>query len=312
MTYRPVEWVNGPVHVLAPASSANLGPGFDSLGLALSLYDELAGEVVGGELEVTVDGVGAEEVARDETNLVVSSMYAVFGVFRARPPGLRVRCTNTVPHGRGLGSSAAAIVGGVVLARALVQDGGRRLNDEAALAIAAGIEGHPDNVAAALLGGLTIAVTDPDRGDGVIGGVTTTRVELGERLTAVAFVPPEAVATSLARGLLPETVPHADAAANAGRAALLVAAVQSQRDLLLPATHDVLHQRYREPAMPRSYELMTWLRSRGVPAVISGAGPTVLAFVVHPFDADELAGVCPDGWVASALDVDTAGARVVG
>jgi len=300
------EWAPGPIHVVAPASSANLGPGFDALGLALSMYDELTGEVVDDGLDVIVEGVGAEELTLDESHLVVSSMRATFNVLGVSPPGLRLRCRNVVPHGMGLGSSAAAIVGGIVLARALVLDGVRRLDDAAVLGLAARIEGHHDNVAAAICGGMTIALADDDA-----RGIQVARVELRERLGVVVFVPPAPVPTSLARGLLPENVPHRAAAANAGRAALLVAAVQGDRAQLFVATRDELHQHYREPAMPQSYAFMSALRDRGVPAIISGAGPAVLAFAVEPFGGEELSTHAPAQWRAHVLDVDTAGARVV-
>jgi homoserine kinase len=214
-----------------------------------------------------------------------------------------VRCHNQIPHGRGLGSSAAAIVTGVVAARALVPDGPERLDEEAALRLAAELEGHPDNVAACLLGGLTVAWTD---GDGARALTLSTDVR------AVAMVPPDPVSTEAARGLLPERVPHVDAARNAGRAALLIATLTSatRADVLLAGTDDRLHQAYRAPAMPDSYALVERLRADGIAAFISGAGPTVLALLPADADSETLYNRTPNGWRAETLDVDSQGAHL--
>lgn len=300
-----VTFVDGPVGVSVPATSANLGPGFDSLGLALALRDELVGEVLGSGLVVEVEGAGAGAVPLDESHLVVRSMRAAFELLGGQPPGLRLSCRNVVPHARGLGSSSAAIVGGVVLARALVAGGELLLDDGAALRLAARIEGHPDNVAPALLGGFVVSGQEA-------GEFYAVGAPLDPRVGVVVLVPPTPVSTEAARGLLPSTVPHADAAAGAGRAALLVAALGGQPEHLLLATRDYLHQSYRRPAMPESLDLVEVLRADGVPAVVSGAGPTVLAFV-EGADAGSTRAVldrAPAGWWASHLAVDTAGAVV--
>lgn len=294
-------FVDGPVRVSVPATSANLGPGFDSLGLALSMRDELAAEVLPEGLEVDVAGAGAEGVPRDETHLVVRSMRAAFDLMGEQPPGLRLSCRNVIPHARGLGSSSAAIVAGVVLARGLVAGGQLLASDEALFDLAADLEGHPDNVAPAFYGGFVISGREADRWYAVRAGVDP-------RITAVVFVPPDGVETTVARGLLPDVVPHADAAANSGRAALLVAAITGQPEHLLAATRDWLHQDQREPAMPRTLELVRALRADGVPAVVSGAGPTVLAF--GSADNADLLARCPRGWTPHALSVDVEGARL--
>lgn len=264
-------FARGPVRVRVPATSANLGPGFDALGLAVGLHDELTVQVADEGLAVEVSGEGAGEVPRDHTHLVVRALHAAFDAMGARPPGLMLACTNRIPHARGLGSSAAAVVAGVTAARALVTDGAHRLDDRAALELATEFEGHPDNVAACLLGGLTVAWEED--------GPHAVRLDPAPGLAAVALVPPTGVSTELARGLLPAQVPHADAAHNAGRAALLVEALTRRPDLLLPATEDRLHQRFRGPAMPATLALVDGLRAGGVPAAVSGAGPTVLALV---------------------------------
>ncbi len=295
-------FVDGPVRVSVPATSANLGPGFDSLGLAVSLRDELEAEVVGEGLLVEVEGAGADGVPRDETHLVVRAMRAAFNLMGEQPPGLRLSCRNRIPHARGLGSSSAAIVAGVVLARGLVAGGQLLASDEALLGLAADLEGHPDNVAPAFLGGFVISGREDDRWFAVRAGVDP-------RITAVAFVPPTGVETTVARGLLPANVPHADAAANSGRAALLVAALNGQPEHLLAATRDWLHQDQREPAMPETLALVRRLRADGVPAVVSGAGPTVLAFGTA--DTSSLRARCPDGWECHDLVIESQGAALL-
>lgn len=293
-----------PVRVRVPASSANLGPGFDALGLALSLYDDVVVRVTDEPgLAVDVAGMGASTVARNERNLVVRALAATFRRLGGRPRGLEIVCANRVPHSRGLGSSAAAIVAGIVAARALVVGGSDRLDDAAALELATELEGHPDNVAACLLGGLTVAWTD--------GGVgRAVRLDPSPRLEPVVFIPGTSSSTKAARRLLPETVPHRDAALNAGRAALLVTALTGHTELLMPATEDRLHQSYREPAMPKSAALVAELRDAGIPAVVSGAGPTVLALTTSESRAAALE-VSRRGWSVTPLDVDPEGAVVL-
>jgi homoserine kinase len=297
-------FVPGPVVVQAPATSANLGPGFDSLGLALELHDTFQGSVVSGGLAVEVSGEAADDVPRDERNLVVRAMRAAFRALGVEPPGLEVTCTNAIPHGRGLGSSAAAIVGGIHLARALVEGGRARLPDHAAFQLAADLEGHPDNVAAASFGGLTIAWREGDV-------CHAAPAQVGPGIRTVVFVPPTPLSTEVARQLLPDSVPHADAAADAGRAALLVATLATGWTGKLPAaTRDWLHQEYRRPAMPESLDLVDALRAAGHAAVVSGAGPAVLVLTdgAGVGRAEELA---PAGWACWPLEVAATGARVV-
>ncbi|MCD9199163.1 homoserine kinase [Aeromicrobium wangtongii] len=291
-----MSFVDGPVTVRVPASSANLGPGFDALGLAVALHDEITAEVIDDGLEVRVSGEGKDGVPLDETHLVVEAMHAAFDLMGGRPPGLRLTCVNVIPHGRGLGSSAAAIVGGIVLARAMVDGGDELLDDAAAYQLAVDLEGHPDNVAAAFFGGLTIAWID---------GAAAEVERLTTDVDVTVFIPPSAVSTAKARGLLPETVPHRDAALNAGRSALLVAALTGRPHRLISATEDRIHQSYRAEAMPDSYKLLRQLRVDGVPTIISGAGPTVLAF------ARGVAEAAPQGWTVHELAVDADGATVV-
>ena len=294
-----MSFVEGSVRVSVPATSANLGPGYDTLGLALELRDELTATVVGDGLRVEVVGEGSGHVSRDETHLVVRAMRAAFGALEEWPQGLHLGCLNRVPHARGLGSSSAAIVGGIALARALVTDGAERLDDGQMLSIATAIEGHPDNVAPAVFGGF------------VISGQTGTDVwadqaPVDAAVRAVAFVPPEGISTEVARGLLPATVSHGDAAANAGRAALLVAALGHAPERLLRATEDFLHQEYRRRVMPESLVLIDRLRDDGHAAVVSGAGPTVLVLTAIR-DLDALTSYRPDGWGCLGLELATQG-----
>ncbi|WP_059012068.1 homoserine kinase [Streptomyces specialis] len=291
------------VRVRTPATSANLGPGFDALGLALGLYDDVVVRVAESGLHVDIAGEGADTLPRDERNLLIRTLRTAFDALGGQPRGLEVVCANRIPHGRGLGSSSAAICAGLVAARAVTTGAESRLDDAALLELAAEIEGHPDNVAACLLGGFTLAW-----GEGT--AVRALRMEPAATIVPVVFVPARPLATETARGLLPQSVPHVDAAANAGRAALLVEALTRRPELLFPATEDRLHQDYRAPAMPESMDLVNRLRADGVPAVISGAGPTVLA-LAEDGEADKIARLAGDGWTANRLALDTVGTCVL-
>ncbi len=291
------------VRVRVPATSANLGPGFDALGLALGLYDDVVVRVADSGLHVDIAGEGAGTLPRGEGHLLVRSLRTAFDLLGGQPRGLEVVCANRIPHGRGLGSSSAAICAGIVAARAVTTGAESRLDDAALLELATEIEGHPDNVAACLLGGFTLAWTEN-------GAARALRMDPAPSLAPVAFVPAKPLLTETARGLLPRTVPHVDAAANAGRAALLVEALTRRPDLLLPATEDRLHQEYRAPAMPESVALVRRLRDDGVPAVVSGAGPTVLA-LAEQGAADKIADLAGGEWTANRLSLDAAGASLL-
>jgi homoserine kinase len=313
-----MEWADGPVRVRVPATSANLGPGFDALGLALGLHDEVEVRVTPAGLDIEVSGEGAEDVlGAGEKHLVVRAMRVAFDDLDvAQPPGLALRCVNRIPHGRGLGSSAAAIVAGLIAARALT---GASTSPQDVLPLANVLEGHPDNVAPCLFGGLTIAwVTPGTAADGTAGlpEARAIRLDPHPEVRPVAFIAAGPVSTKVARGLLPASVPHADAARNAGRAALLIAALTARPDALLDGTEDWLHQLYRAPAMPGTHELVTRLRAAGVPAVVSGAGPSVLAFRTENLAQDVLkrldsiAAETGIDWHISPLVVERQGASV--
>ena len=319
-------WANNVVRVRVPATSANLGPGFDALGLALSLHDEVDAWVCESGLSIQISGEGADLAGAGEDHLVLRAMRAAFAVIGDQPPGIGLRCVNRIPHGRGLGSSAAAIVAGILAARALAEpgppapDGAGQLPEAALLGLATEIEGHPDNVAACLGGGLTIAwIAD--------GQPRMVRLEPLASIRPVICVAPAPVRTEVARRLLPDLVPHQDAAANAGRSALLVAALTQLpagspegAGALLAATRDWLHQEYRAAAMPETGALVGRLRAAGIPAVVSGAGPSVLALLSGPerpdyrHHLDSLGSIVREtgiAWHISSLDVERQGARVL-
>ena len=300
--------MNRATRVTVPATSANLGPGFDALGLALDLHDVIEAHTVpaepGGSLTVAVEGFGADDLPRDASHLVVQAMHVVFKLAGQEPPAIDLRCVNGIPHGRGLGSSAAAIVAGVLAARALVEGGPDLVDDEAVLAVAAGLEGHPDNVAPCLLGGLTLAWNPGERARAI-------RLDVHPDVRPVLCVPDQTLPTETARGLLPEVVPHADASRNAARAALLIEALRNRPDLLWDATEDHLHQNYRAEAMPETSALVARLRSSGLPAVVSGAGPSVLVLAGPSDTLAEVRDVVGAGsWDVWALGIDHAGAVV--
>jgi len=263
------------VAVTVPATSANLGPGFDCFGLALDCRDEVSAQITPTGTSVTVTGEGAGTLPTDDTHLVVRAMVAGFDRIGRRPTGLQVSCHNRIPQARGLGSSSAAIIAGLLLARELTAGENSLTGDEAVLALAAELEGHPDNVAACLLGGATVAWT-------ASGGARAVRLSPHPSLRPVVFVPADQALTVRARAALPVVVSHADAAANAGRAALLTHALSDRPDLLFAATEDWLHQRYRAEQMPATAALVATLRATGVAAVVSGAGPAVLALTAPP------------------------------
>jgi homoserine kinase len=293
--------LDAPVLVRAPASSANLGPGYDAVGLALGLADEVEVTATSaGGVAVEAVGESAEHVPTNEDHLIVRALRsAMVAAGVTELPGLRLRCRNVVPHGRGLGSSAAAVVTGMVAAQGLLTDPGA-LTTADVVHLASAMEGHPDNAAASALGGLTVGWLEGARWHAV-------RLEPHPDVVPVVCVPDAELATARARAMLPDRVPHSDAAYTAGRAALLVEALTRSPHLLLPATSDRLHQQHREPAMPATLALVRRLRAAGHAAVVSGAGPSVLVLATGE-QADDVAGLVPDGWEVLRPGVDRQGA----
>lgn len=295
------------VSVRVPATSANLGPGFDTLGLALSHYDELiVTERPAGELEIIVHGAGSEDVPRDESHLVVRAIAHAYAAFGREMPGLRIEATNVIPHGRGMGSSGAAVVSGLLAAKGLLE-GDVEMTESDLLRMATEMEGHPDNVAPALFGGLTIAWTQPS-------GPEYKKLLVHRGVSPVVFVPDFTMSTELARSLQPESVPREDAVFNVSRSALLVAAITQSPELLMAATEDKLHQDYRAQAMPATIALVQSLRAAGFPAVVSGAGPSVLVLADGPGQrlaaVEHAATVSGATWDALLLGVDFKGGTV--
>ncbi|MCT7656822.1 homoserine kinase [Mycobacterium deserti] len=257
------------------ASSANLGPGFDCMGLALSLYDEIVVETTESGLKVDVEGEGAGQVPLDSSHLVVRAIEHGLQAVNARVSGLNVRCRNDIPHSRGLGSSAAAVVGGLAVVNGLVnQDGSSPLAETELIQLASEFEGHPDNASAAVLGGAVVSWTEHD---GALPRYSAAPLRLHPDIRLFSAVPEDRSSTAETRVLLPEQVSHIDARFNLSRSALLVLALTERPDLLMEATEDVLHQPQRAAAMPASAEYLRLLRRCGVAAALSGAGPAVIA-----------------------------------
>ncbi|MHB8050434.1 MAG: homoserine kinase [Coriobacteriia bacterium] len=299
---------------IVPASSANLGPGYDSFGLALGIHNEFEGEFA-DEWRVEVGGEGAGRLSSGEDNVVLRAMARVFA--EAGEPGLRadVTCHNGIPVGRGLGSSSAAVVGGLVLANALLDS---RFDRQRLLELASDIEGHPDNAGAAIYGGFVIA-------SAASPGVRCTHIDPGRGLAAIVVVGERELPTGDARRALPETVPHADAAANAASAALLAYGIaQGSASDIAAGMRDRIHERYRAHLVPDMAQVCSLLEGIGAgPAVLSGAGPSMLGLVSAGSDqaaldrARRLAEIARTalGEVGRgrvlALPVDRQGARVI-
>lgn len=308
----PVVAAGQQVTVRVPATSANLGPGYDSLGLALAMHDFLTVETLAGDgLEFELSGEGAATLPRDASHLVVRAIETAFGRLGYRRSGLKITAQNVNPHGRGLGSSASAVVAAVSAANALVPEEARQ-GREWILQVTSEMEGHPDNVAPAIFGGLALSWQDSDQ-------YSSTAATVAPGVIPVVAVPDFELATEAARALLPASVGHHAAAMNSGRAALLIHALTSQPQFLLPATEDYLHQSYRADAMQPSARLISALRAAGHAAVVSGAGPTVLVLANGSADADLAVGFIneftaantPDvGWRVMKLAVDVEGAKV--
>jgi len=300
------------VTVRVPATSANLGPGYDSLGLALALHDTLTVESLEtDELLFELSGEGAETLPRDASHLVIRAMESAFERLGYRHGGLKITAKNVNPHGRGLGSSASAVVAAVSAANAMVPDAGQRGRDWI-LQLTSELEGHPDNVAPAIFGGLALSWQDSDQ-------YSSTCATVLESVIPIVAVPDFELSTEAARALLPASVGHHAAAMNSGRAALLIHALTQNPEFLLAGTEDFLHQSYRAEAMRPSAALISALRKAGHAAVVSGAGPTVLVLANGEADAGAVldfiegftASNTPDiAWRVLKLAVDVEGAKV--
>ena len=299
--------------VRVPATTANMGPGFDSFGMAFRYYDEVSVRPITGITRVIVEGVGAETVPADDDNLVVQALRAGLDAVGAPQAGFEMRCVNRIPHGGGMGSSASAAVAGLMLARGLISEP-EALSDDRIFSLATEFEGHPDNVAPAVLGGATVAWMGLE---GTVKRARAVRLDPPDIIRPVAFIPDFELKTSAARAALPSSVPHADACFNVSRAALLTALLSGApsdagegplHGLLMDATEDRLHQDARRPAMEPSLALVDWLRGAGMAAVVSGAGPTVLS--LEDVDPQIREDARKAGWRVLALPVAATGARI--
>lgn len=295
---------------VVPASSANLGPGFDSLGLALSLYDEIVVTTTESGLQVEVEGEGAGQVPLGPEHLVVRAIERGLQAAGAGAPGLVVRCRNAIPHSRGLGSSAAAVVGGLAVANGLVtQAGWSPLSTADLVQLSSEFEGHPDNASAAVMGGAVVSWTEfgPTR-------YSAAQLRVHPDIRLFVAIPDTQSLTALTRVLLPDQVSHEDARFNLSRAALLVVALTERPDLLLTATEDMLHQPQRASSMPASAEYLRVLRRCGVAAALSGAGPSIMALTTadlprevhdfgaaHGFDLREMSVGAPVRWSSQVV-----------
>lgn len=305
-----MSFVSRALRVRVPSTSANLGPGFDTLGIALAYGDDLSvvtRENPGASVEVT--GVGAGKIETDETNLVVRAAAHVYSSLGRTLPGLNIRAHNRIPQGSGMGSSGSAIVAGVMIAAGLLAgdpENPVELTEDELLAYATELEGHPDNVAPALFGGLTIAWTNAQ-------GPRFKRLLVHRGVAPLVLVPTFKLSTEHARSLQPTQVPHEDAVFNVSRSALLIAALTQSPELLLEATEDRLHQNYRGEAMPATRDLIAALREAGHPAVVSGAGPSILVLSNGPAErlaAADLVEQIAGDWQVFSLAIDIKGATV--
>ncbi|MGH2807439.1 MAG: homoserine kinase [Actinomycetota bacterium] len=300
------------VRVRVPATVANLGPGFDALGVAVRMHLEIEIEPRRDSIDLMIEGEGAEQLPQDETNLVLRSMNTFFDHVGRRPPGYAVRVKNPIPLASGLGSSAAAVVGGLFAARAIT---GRTVPQIEMVHLATSVEGHPDNVLPALLGGLVVAYRGEQQED-----LRYFRIDPSERLVPIIVVPRQQLSTRQAREVLPADVTFADAQFTASRAALLVAAVTtgSGSEVLADAMHDKLHEPTRLGLMPETAAVHGELRESGLAVALAGSGPSLLVIAPRPeaaTRAEQVRRICrarQSGWRVFVSEWETEGAGVTG
>ena len=274
--------VKDTARVKVPASSGNLGPGFDSMGMAHDVWDEVSATLTTGASRVVILGEGSQTLPKDESHLIVKTMHETLERLGAPTPGVDLVCRNNIPHGKGMGSSAAALTAGVMLVRELL-GAPEAFTKEEVLNIVAGYEGHPDNAAPAIYGGVTVSWREGE-------GYKTAQLPVLKSVKTTLLVPDEVLLTTTARAVLPEKVPLVDAAFNASRSALMVYALTQDPELLFAATEDRLHQQYRAESMAHTAAILAALREAGWPAIVSGAGPSILVFAeIDPAMANILA-----------------------
>lgn len=285
--------------VTVPGSSANLGPGFDTLGLAVGIYDTVEVEVTDSGLEVEIFGEGADDLPRDNSHLVVKAIRSGLKAADVEAPGLRVVCHNTIPQSRGLGSSAAAAVAGVVAANTLA---GSPLSTDEVVQLSSEFEGHPDNAGASVLGGGVVSWTEIPV-DGSKPQYRAVRIPVDESIRAIALVPNFHASTNAVRKVLPSHVTHTDARFNVSRTAVMTAALQHHPELLWEGTRDRLHQPYRADVLPVTAEWVNRLRNRGHAAYLSGAGPTAMVLTTSQVESSLLDDAKEAGLRVLELDI---------
>lgn len=300
-------------NIKVPATSANLGPGFDCAGVAVGLYDELEIRTTEAGFSAEVEGEGHNYLPTDARHMIITQIRTRLERLGWHLPGLQLKAINRIPHSRGLGSSAAAHIAAAMAAKALLPPDCALTNDDL-LQWASEDEGHPDNVAPAIYGGLTFSWNEPEDSGDVYRSVKLTP---HPDITPVVAIPAKPLSTAAARTLLPPTVPHAEAVSNASRAALLAPAMTTNPELLLAATQDWLHQQYRQPSMPETLQHISALRAEGHAAVVSGAGPTLCVFAASPAESDAVvtklqqrAAKSEQRWDVRILPVATEGATI--
>lgn len=286
--------------VTVPASSANLGPGFDTLGIALSLYDTVEVEVTNSGLEVEILGEGAEDLPRDGSHLVVKAIRSALNAADVSAPGLRVVCNNNIPQSRGLGSSASAAVAGVAAGNGLA---GFPLTDQQVVQLSSAFEGHPDNAAASVLGNAVVSWTTVPVDGHSLPEYKAVTVDVHKDIKATALVPNFHASTQAVRRVLPSHVTHGDATFNVSRTAVQVVALQNYPELLWEGTRDRLHQPYRADVLPVTSEWVNRLRNRGFAAYLSGAGPTAMVLHTEPIDENILRDAREAGLRVISLEV---------
>lgn len=299
--------------IRVPATSANLGPGFDCAGIAVQLFDDLEIRTTDSGFTAEIQGEGHNYLPTDARHLIIAQIRMRLERLGWHLPGLHLTAVNRIPHSRGLGSSAAAHIAAVLAVKALLpQDA--QVTDTDLLQWASEAEGHPDNVAPAIYGGLTFSWNEPEATGDVYHSV---KLAPHTDITPVVAIPSKPLSTAAARGLLPKTVPYVEAVANAARATLLAPAMTTNPELLTAATQDWLHQQYRAPSMPETLAHIAALRDAGHAAVVSGAGPTLCVFAANRAEADEVvttltqrAAKSEQHWDVRILPVDTQGATM--
>ncbi len=295
------------VSVKVPASSANIGPGFDCLGMALPLYNTITIEetvLPGTGIEINliseeeaIDDMVFDNIPRDENNIIYKAVEMLYNSIGQEPSELRINIQSQIPITRGLGSSSSIVVGGLLAANKLL---GSPADEAALLAIATEVEGHPDNVAPAILGGVVLATQEDD------GTITYSKLQWPEEWDITVCIPDFELSTEIARSVLPKEVPMQDAIYNAKHLALLIQALNTKdAKLMKSALKDRLHQQYREKLVPGMREIMEAFKHEDgvLGTVLSGAGPSMLV-ISHKYDLDKIKSTVKDVWGKQNINVD--------